>query len=211
VKRWAPTVIRICRFLLLGAIANVAVAWGCAYWGSVSYPSSPPLGIKPNQEPPQPPPDFSFEFTPEWRHEGRAFGEQRVRFIDDYAHKPLYIAVEEDRIGWPLHCLYGEWWVAIGPPHGGPPGASAARYMVEVPSARFHYRFAWLQCGPASRSIRCSMRGFCGCCSPRRWRCGDAGASSVACAQCAGTIYVDSLPLLARISAPNAGRVRNTF
>jgi hypothetical protein len=30
VKRRAPTVIRICLFLLLGAIANVAVAWGCA-------------------------------------------------------------------------------------------------------------------------------------------------------------------------------------
>jgi hypothetical protein len=30
VKRWAPPLIRICVFLLLGAFVNVAVAWGCA-------------------------------------------------------------------------------------------------------------------------------------------------------------------------------------
>jgi hypothetical protein len=32
VKRWAPQVLRICVFLLLGAIVNVAVAWGFAVW-----------------------------------------------------------------------------------------------------------------------------------------------------------------------------------
>jgi hypothetical protein len=32
VKRWASPLIRICVFLLLGAIINIAVAWGCVQW-----------------------------------------------------------------------------------------------------------------------------------------------------------------------------------
>jgi hypothetical protein len=32
-KRWAPPLMRICVFLLLGAIVNVAVAWGCCMYG----------------------------------------------------------------------------------------------------------------------------------------------------------------------------------
>jgi hypothetical protein len=59
------------------------------------------------------------------------------------------------------------------------------------------------------------MRRSCGhCFPPRRLRCGDgggAGVSSAACARRAGTICVDGALIAKRISAPNAGRVRNTF
>jgi hypothetical protein len=48
-------------------------------------------------------------------------------------------------------------------------------------------------------NTRCSMRGFCGCCSPRHSRCGDAGASSAACARRVG------IRLATALSAPSAG------
>ena len=120
---------KLALFLVLGAIINFAVVWACQRWGSFSYADGPPLGLKQGQSPNSPPPDFPYEFTPEWRQDGTSFGQRRTRYIDDYLHKPLYIFSVEYRSGWPLPSLYGEQWIAVGPRHGPPAGAEATRYL----------------------------------------------------------------------------------
>jgi hypothetical protein len=118
-------------FLLLGAIVNVAVAWGCDYWGPFSYPSHPPYGLKPGDEPARPPSEFPFEFLPEFRLEGNALGQTRIRYIGDDSR--LYVFVEEYHIGLPMRCLYGEYWVAHPPHHSPERGGRASRYILYEP------------------------------------------------------------------------------
>ena len=115
-------------FLLAGAVANVAVAWGCAVWtlrGEFGIGLNEPVDDHPwlrGSDWKLRPEDDDFVWAA--RREISGFGLQRKAFMlyprwwvpyrdPDVKPRPLSAAtiVVRDRSGWPLRALQGEQWL----------------------------------------------------------------------------------------------------
>jgi hypothetical protein len=126
---WHPTVesgasmkrraLKLVVFLLLGAIINVAVAWGCQRWNAFGY-LGVPLVFREKIVIISPPSEL--EYIPHAKIEGWAFGIHRVRYYGVWKHEPWKLHdqdwLEVHCAGWPLFCLCGETWTkAAGQPN----------------------------------------------------------------------------------------------
>ena len=177
--------LKLVLFLLLGAIVNIAVAWGLFAW----HPGDVRHGKLSQAD--------SDEVWHRWQAPfPRSY---RAASIEDVQFNSFYYAahakdtegvgifeIMELGAGWPCSCVVGQLW---------------DNGMRTVPAGSFCRH---IQSGPASRSTRCSMLSCCGCCWPRRSRCGGGDASSAACARSAPTTCAAA----AAVVAPALSAVR---
>ena len=173
----------MCLFVLLGAIVNVAVAWRYGmHWG---FPELPMTSIDQGERSVVQVALFGVTLT--------------ERNLQTGSWESATCSIHQEmEAGVPFHSMRGS-RTELG-------GATVDQDSVWEVSMPF-LGLRTLPCGvldlPASRSTRCSMRRFCGCCSLRRSRCEGGGASAAACARSAPTTCAAALGGLRH--APNAG------
>ncbi len=196
-KRGRVIDVRLVVFLLLGAVVNVAVAWGCALWRPLerSYPGDE-RGWASG--------DRAEVILKQWFEEQPRFGEHRpelwtergVGWTRTEASVELLVSRSLLSAGWPFRALRGEMHMTIGPvlahiDSWPAPNASFGETMIPlrpiwqslVANTVFYAAVLWLSVRQAA-ALRRFVRRRCGRCL----KCGYdlRHAEHDACPECGG-------------------------